>query len=107
MPPQTPSTIHFVLIPLMASGHQIPMVDMGKLLSQHGLTLTIVTTPLNALRLDPIITAHSVESGLKIQLLQIRFPCAEVGLPEGCENLEDLPLRNLLLNFFDAARMLL
>ncbi|KAF8042560.1 hypothetical protein BT93_A1021 [Corymbia citriodora subsp. variegata] len=90
----------------MASGHQIPMVDMGKLLSQHGATVTIVTTPLNALRLNPMVTAHSADSGLEIRLLPIRFPCAEAGLPEGCENLEVLPSRNLSRNFFDAARML-
>ncbi|KAF7849299.1 hypothetical protein BT93_L1004 [Corymbia citriodora subsp. variegata] len=90
----------------MASGHQIPMVDMGKLLSQHGATVTIVTTPLNALRLDPMVTAHSADSGLEIRLLPIRFPCAEAGLPEGCENLEVLPSRNLSRNFFDAVRML-
>ncbi|KAL3754033.1 hypothetical protein ACJRO7_001299 [Eucalyptus globulus] len=83
MSSQTPSSPHFVLIPLMASGHQIPMVEMGKLLSQRGVTVTIVTTPLNALGLDPIITAHSADPGLEIRLLPIRFPCTEAGLPEG------------------------
>ncbi|KAL3754034.1 hypothetical protein ACJRO7_001300 [Eucalyptus globulus] len=106
MSSQTPSSLHFVLIPLMASGHQIPMVDMGKLLSQHGVAVTIVTTPVNSLRLDPLITAHNVKFGLKIQLLSIRFPCVEAGLPNGCENLEDLPSRNMSRHFFDAARML-
>ncbi|KAJ4977646.1 hypothetical protein NE237_008426 [Protea cynaroides] len=97
--------LHFILIPLMAQGHMIPMTDIARLLAQRGVTVTIVTTPLNAFRLKAIID-RAAESGLRIQLLQLRFPCTEAGLPDGCENLDHVPTRKMLKNFFDAASML-
>ncbi|XP_016725352.1 UDP-glycosyltransferase 73E1-like [Gossypium hirsutum] len=86
------SKLHFVFIPLMCPGHLIPMVDMGRLLAQHGVTVTIVTTPLNASRIKTIID-RDIASGIQLQLLQLRFPCIEAGLPEGCENIDALPSR--------------
>ncbi|EOY08012.1 UDP-Glycosyltransferase superfamily protein [Theobroma cacao] len=100
MSPQFPE-LHFVLIPLMCPGHLIPMVDIGRLLAQHGVTVTIVTTPLNATRFKSIID-RDIASGIQIQLLQLRFPCIEAGLPEGCENVDALPSRHLSKNFMDA-----
>lgn len=97
--------LHFVLIPLMAPGHLIPMVDMARILAQRGVTITIVTTHLNAARLNMIID-RAIESGLPIQLLPLRFPCIEAGLPEGCETLDALPSREFSKNFFHAASML-
>ncbi|XVF07800.1 hypothetical protein REPUB_Repub06bG0171000 [Reevesia pubescens] len=92
--------LQFVLIPLMCPGHLIPMVNMGRLLAQHGVTVTIVTTPLNAVRFKSIID-RDIASGIQIRLLQLRFPCVEVGLPEGCENIDALPSRLLSKNFMD------
>ncbi|XWS43515.1 hypothetical protein CRYUN_Cryun16bG0110400 [Craigia yunnanensis] len=77
--------LHFVLIPLMCPGHHIPIVDMGRLLAQHSVTVTIVTTPLNDVRFKSIIDRDTA-SGIQIRLLQQRFPCIAAGLPEGCEN---------------------
>ncbi|MBA0856582.1 hypothetical protein Goshw_000249 [Gossypium schwendimanii] len=99
------SKLHFVFIPLMCPGNLIPMVDMGRLLAQHGVTVTIVTTPLNASRIKTIID-RDIASGIQLQLLQLRFPCIEAGLPEGCENIDALPSRLLSKNFMDAAGML-
>ncbi|KAL5546016.1 hypothetical protein UlMin_005703 [Ulmus minor] len=96
---------HFVLIPLMAQGHTIPMVDMAKLLAKHGVIVTIVTTPQNAVWFNTTID-QSTKSGLDIRLLQLRFPSAEAGLPEGCENLDTLSSRKLTRNFFQEAKML-
>ncbi|XP_043695359.1 UDP-glycosyltransferase 73C12-like [Telopea speciosissima] len=97
--------LHFILIPLMAQGHMIPMTDIARLLAQQGVTITIVTTPLNAFRFKSIID-RAAKSGLRIQLLQLRFPSTELGLPDGCENLDNLPSRELIKNFFHAASML-
>ncbi|XP_042504124.1 UDP-glycosyltransferase 73C25-like [Macadamia integrifolia] len=97
--------LHFILIPLMAQGHMIPMTDIARLLARQGVTITIVTTPGNAFRFKPIID-RAAESGLQIQLLQLRFPSKEAGLPDGCENIDHVPTRELMENFFNATSML-
>uniref|UniRef100_A0A2N9GNZ4 Glycosyltransferase n=1 Tax=Fagus sylvatica TaxID=28930 RepID=A0A2N9GNZ4_FAGSY len=89
----------------MAQGHMIPMMDIARLLARQGVIITIITTPHNATRFKTIL-ARAVESGLQIHLIQVEFPSEEVGLPEGCENLDMLPSLDLALNFFTAAGML-
>jgi hypothetical protein len=100
-----PDQLHFVLIPLMAPGHLIPSADMARILAQRGVTVTIVTTHLNAARLNMTID-RAIESGLPVRLIKLRFPCTDAGLPEGCENLDVLPSRELSKNFFHAISML-
>ncbi|KAI9154575.1 hypothetical protein LWI28_028318 [Acer negundo] len=97
--------LHFVLIPLSCPGHLLPMVDIARLLAQHGVKITLIVTPLNAILFDKIIN-RDIESGLSIQLLRIPFPCVEAGLPEGYEDLSALPSRSLAINFFNALRMM-
>ncbi|KAJ4780337.1 Glycosyltransferase [Rhynchospora pubera] len=80
---------HFVLVPLMAQGHTIPMIDLAHLLASHGALVTFVTTPLNALRIESVIQ-HAKESQLPIKFLPLPFNYAEAGLPEGSENLDTL-----------------
>ncbi|XP_062117406.1 UDP-glycosyltransferase 73D1-like [Humulus lupulus] len=96
---------HFVLVPLMAQGHMIPMIDMARLFAERGVFVSLVTTPHNASRFESIITRAS-HSGLPIKLVQIPFPSQEVGLPIGYENLDSLPSRDLLRQFFKALNML-
>jgi UDP-glucosyl transferase 73C len=93
-----PHHLHFVLIPFMSQGHLIPMIDIAKILAQRSVLVTIITTPLNAVRFITTID-RAVESGLPIQLLQIQFPYADAGLPEGCENVDSLPSPDLIMNF--------
>ncbi|KAL5546018.1 hypothetical protein UlMin_005705 [Ulmus minor] len=97
--------LHFVLIPLMASGHLLPMADIARLLAEHGVIVTIVTTPLNAARIKPVID-RATQSGLHLQLIQLAMPSHEFGLPKGCEDMDAVPSRNLFNNFFDAISML-
>ncbi|PQQ19771.1 UDP-glycosyltransferase 73C3 [Prunus yedoensis var. nudiflora] len=85
----------------MSPGHLIPMADNAKLLAQRGVVVTIVTTPLNAIRIKPIID-RSIDSGLPIQLVKFSLPLQEFGLPEGCENMDSVPSRKLFWNFFAA-----
>lgn len=89
----------------MAQGHMIPMIDIARLLAQRGVTATIVTTPHNANRFRAIVT-RAMESGLPIRLLELRFPCEEAGLPEGCDNLDLLPSMDWVQKFFVATAML-
>ncbi|EEF42856.1 UDP-glucosyltransferase, putative [Ricinus communis] len=97
--------LHFVLVPLLSPGHLIPMIDMAKLLANHGMIVTVVTTPLNAIKFTSTIE-RTFQSDLNIQFLELQFPAVEAGLPEGCENMDKLPSRNLIRNFYTASGML-
>ncbi|KAF5941361.1 hypothetical protein HYC85_022528 [Camellia sinensis] len=85
--------------------HFIPMIDMAKLLAQHGVNVTVVTTPIIASRFNPIIN-RAIESGLPLRLLPLRFPSVEAGLPEGCETVDNVRSVVLMKNFYDAIDML-
>ncbi|KAL2953578.1 hypothetical protein AAZX31_19G172600 [Glycine max] len=83
--------LHFVLFPLMAPGHLLPMTDLATILAQHSNIVTVVTTPHNASRLSETFA------------LQLQFPSQDAGLPEGCENFDMLPSMGMGLSFFLAA----
>uniref|UniRef100_A0A0D3ABI3 Uncharacterized protein n=1 Tax=Brassica oleracea var. oleracea TaxID=109376 RepID=A0A0D3ABI3_BRAOL len=53
---------HFVLFPFMAQGYMIPMVDIARLLVQHGVTITIVTTPHKVERFNNVLN-RAIEAG--------------------------------------------
>ncbi|KAK1403364.1 Glycosyltransferase [Heracleum sosnowskyi] len=97
--------LHFVLFPLMAQGHIIPMVDIARLLAQRSAIVTIITTPANAIRFKAIVT-RSIHAGLDIRVAELYFPSEEVGLPKGCENFDMLSTLNLSGYFFAAISML-
>ncbi|KAG6752883.1 hypothetical protein POTOM_042923 [Populus tomentosa] len=97
--------LHFVLFPLMAQGHMIPMFDIAKMLARHGVIVTIVTTQLNAKRVA-IPLARAAESGLQIKSVEIQLPCQEAGLPNEMENFDMLPSLGLGYELFMAANML-
>ncbi|PRQ22969.1 putative flavonol 3-O-glucosyltransferase [Rosa chinensis] len=40
--------LDIVFFPYMAQGHSIPLANIAKLFSSHGVKSTIITTPLNA-----------------------------------------------------------
>ncbi|KAF7811000.1 scopoletin glucosyltransferase-like [Senna tora] len=101
--------LHIFFFPYPAHGHMIPTIDMAKLFATRGVRATILTTPLNL----PIVSrtignpkTTPQNPDILISTLTIRFPCLEVGLPEGCENAESIPSPSLILNFRRATRML-
>ncbi|ERN10110.1 hypothetical protein AMTRI_Chr13g91200 [Amborella trichopoda] len=94
-----------VLFPFMAQGHMIPVLDIARMLADHGLAVTLVTTPLNAVWIRPILD-RAASSSCRVRVLDIEFPCAEVGLPEGCESMDLLPSNDLKINFLRATELL-
>ncbi|THU66189.1 hypothetical protein C4D60_Mb05t11530 [Musa balbisiana] len=99
------ATAHFVLVPLMAQGHTIPMVDMAHLLASRGVHVTFITTPANASRIESDIQ-RARGSGIPIWFVSLRFPCEEFGLPPGCENLDCVTSREHAVAFLYACRTL-
>ncbi|KAK4284562.1 hypothetical protein QN277_001379 [Acacia crassicarpa] len=97
--------LHVFFFPFLGHGHTIPTVDMAKLFASRGVRATIITTPLNL----PLISRSLQEStalGLPINLIPIKFPCAEAGLPEGCENVDAITSPDMFPIFFKATTML-
>lgn len=99
------NNLHFILVPLFAQGHMIPMIDMAIILAEQKVTVTLLTTPQNTSRFHKSIH-RSTNSGLPIHLLELPFPSQQAQLPLSCENLDTLPSRNLLRNFYNALHML-
>lgn len=101
----TKPELHFVLIPLMAPGHLLPMIDMARLLARRNVKVTIVTTPLNAARVKANIN-KDIQQGSPIHFQLIQFPNSGSGIPEGYESVDTLPSMDLQVNFFKALCLL-
>ncbi|KAK1267702.1 UDP-glycosyltransferase 73C3 [Acorus gramineus] len=99
--------LHFVLLPFMAQGHMIPMLDLAKLLSLRGASVSFITTPLNAARLRPSVDRAASVSPRPISLVELPFPSAAAGLPDACENVDELPSPDLGLPFIKSTKLLL
>ncbi|KAF3671765.1 UDP-glucose flavonoid 3-O-glucosyltransferase 7 [Capsicum annuum] len=93
--------IHVYFLPMMAPGHMIPLVDMARQFARHGVKATIITTPLNASKFSKTIQRDR-ELGSDISIRTTEFPCKEVGLPEGCENLASTTSSEMTLKFVKA-----
>uniref|UniRef100_A0A5B6ZH40 Putative UDP-glycosyltransferase 73A20 n=1 Tax=Davidia involucrata TaxID=16924 RepID=A0A5B6ZH40_DAVIN len=94
--------LHVFFFPMMAHGHMIPTLDMAKLFASRGVRTTIITTPLNA----PIFTKTINNLGIEISIRVIKFPAVEAGLPEGCENIDQVHSEEMIFKFFKATTML-
>ncbi|KAG2329128.1 hypothetical protein Bca52824_000308 [Brassica carinata] len=97
--------VHFVVIPFMAQGHMIPLVDISKLLSQRqGVTVSIITTTQNVARIKSSLSSSSPSSNINI--VEVKFPFEQAGVPEGCESVDMLDSTADLAKFFNAANTL-
>lgn len=95
---------HFVLVPLLAQGHMIPMIDMAQLIADRGALVSFITTPVNAARIKPIVD-RTKASGLPVRFIE--FDLHRVGgVPEGCESFELLPSQDLFKALFDSIAFL-
>ncbi|WOL10172.1 hypothetical protein Cni_G18926 [Canna indica] len=79
------------------------MVDMAILLADRGARVSFISNPVNAAR-----AAAGARAGVSIDFVELPFPCAAVGLPDGCENLDLLPSleSHHVELFFSAAALL-
>ncbi|KAE8727927.1 hypothetical protein F3Y22_tig00005154pilonHSYRG00066 [Hibiscus syriacus] len=105
MASENENQIHAMFFPYMAPGHMMPMVDMARIFAATGAKVTIIITPMNALRIKNAIH-RDVKSGRLITLEIISLPSAEVGLPEGCENLVLASTPEMTMKLFDAIDLL-
>ncbi|VVB10423.1 unnamed protein product [Arabis nemorensis] len=103
--------LHVLFFPMMAHGHMIPALDMAKLFSSRGAKSTILTTPLNSKILQkPIDAFKNLNPSLEIDMEIFNFPCAQLGLPEGCENVDFFTSNNnndggyMIFKFFKTTR---
>uniref|UniRef100_A0A7N0TX26 Glycosyltransferase n=1 Tax=Kalanchoe fedtschenkoi TaxID=63787 RepID=A0A7N0TX26_KALFE len=102
----TDEKLHFVVLPFMAQGHAIPVIDFAKLLAERrDVIVTLLLTPVNHIRVKPILDRSS-DRGVRIPVEELAFPAQEVGLPAGCENLDLVPSSPLMVNFMAATAML-
>ncbi|GAB4839315.1 hypothetical protein Ancab_028842 [Ancistrocladus abbreviatus] len=93
-----------IFIPYMAPGHMVPMVEMARLFSSHGVKTTIITTASNASRFKNIIV-RDMKFGRQIDIQIVCLPLKEVGLPEGCENLVSAPTPEITMKLHRAIEM--
>ncbi|RLM94001.1 hypothetical protein C2845_PM08G03820 [Panicum miliaceum] len=93
--------LHFLLVPLVAQGHIIPMVDLACLLAGRGARATVVTTPVNTAR-NRAVVESARRAGLDVELAEIAFPGPRLGLPEGMENIDMVVEREHFMPFFES-----
>ncbi|KAI9180154.1 hypothetical protein LWI28_001813 [Acer negundo] len=102
--------LHVMFLPCLALGHMIPTLDMAKLFGARGVKTTTVTTPVNYPVFTKAIQRISKDLAVQIGIKIIKFPCVEVGLPEGCENVDTIPKgetnMEMTINFLKAVSML-
>ncbi|KAJ6385698.1 hypothetical protein OIU77_028809 [Salix suchowensis] len=91
--------VHIFFFPFLSHGHMIPSVDMAKLFASRGVRTTIITTPLNAPFFSRTIQ-KTKDLGFDIDIQTIKFPAAEAGLPEGCENTEAVLTNEMTKKFY-------
>ncbi|EEF52366.1 UDP-glucosyltransferase, putative [Ricinus communis] len=97
--------IHVMFLPYLAPGHMMPMIDIARLFASNGIKVTIITTTKNAIRFKSSID-RDIQAGRNISLEILRFPSAEAGLPEGCENLASTPTPEMSIKLFHGIGLL-
>jgi len=80
--------LNVTFLPYPTPGHMNPMIDAARLFARHGVNVTIIATPANALTFQNAIDTDFTH-GYHIRTKLLPFPAAQVGLPEGLENIKD------------------
>ncbi|KAL6861233.1 hypothetical protein ACP4OV_016933 [Aristida adscensionis] len=95
---------HFVFVPLMAQGHLIPAVDTALLLATHGAVCTIFGTSDTLARVRPTVDSAR-RSGLPVRLVDFPLDYAAAGLPDGADNVDNVPPEHMWNYFAAMARL--
>ncbi|XP_059318734.1 nuatigenin 3-beta-glucosyltransferase-like [Lycium ferocissimum] len=89
---QTTIPPHVVFLPYAMTSHITPLVHIARLFAYHGLRVTIITTPHNALIFQSSIdNDRCLVPGCNISVQTLKFPSYEMGLPDGVENFSACP----------------
>lgn len=78
---------HVVVVPSLAQGHLIPFMELAKLLASHDLSVSYITTPGSAKRLQPQVQG----SNLDLRLVSLPLPPID-GVPPGIDNSDNVPV---------------
>ncbi|MED6116813.1 hypothetical protein PIB30_103693 [Stylosanthes scabra] len=73
-----------IFLPFASTGHINPMVDIARVLAMHGVDVTIIAPPVAASLFQSSVDGDS-SLGRSIRTHVVKFPAAEVGLPDGVE----------------------
>ncbi|KAK6784681.1 hypothetical protein RDI58_018136 [Solanum bulbocastanum] len=98
--------LHVLFLPFLSAGHFIPLVNAARLFASRGVKATILTTPHNALLFRSTIDDDVRISGFPISIVTIKFPSAEVGLPEGIESFNSATSSEMPRKIFYALSLL-
>ncbi|KAI3684531.1 hypothetical protein L6452_33755 [Arctium lappa] len=91
---------HFVLFPFMSQGHTIPLLYFSRVLSDRGISVTIITTPANYSAVKATVKNDS------ISVIDIPFPEDFVGVPPRVEVGDKASAMTLFINFVEATEKL-
>ncbi|KAE8691530.1 Anthocyanin 3'-O-beta-glucosyltransferase [Hibiscus syriacus] len=100
-----PNPLRILFFPHLAHGHMIPTVDMARLFARQGVKATILSTQLNVPFFSKTIERDR-ELGFEIDVLVIKFPSMEAGLPEGIEVISSITSQEMGFKFFKAVSLL-
>ncbi|XP_062090531.1 UDP-glucose flavonoid 3-O-glucosyltransferase 7-like [Humulus lupulus] len=92
--------LHVFFFPFMAQGHMRPTINLAKLFASKGSKATIITTSYFTSFLSKYIEAK--DSGVQIDIVNIRVPTEEVGLPEGVNSVHVTSTPDMQQKFFEA-----
>ncbi|MED6114703.1 Soyasapogenol B glucuronide galactosyltransferase [Stylosanthes scabra] len=73
-----------IFLPFASTSHIIPIVDIARVLAMHGVDVTIIAPPVATSFFQSSVDGDS-SLGRSIRTHVVKFPAAEVGLPDGVE----------------------